>query len=57
MGESLLKYPFWEFGFFPVRSLGTIFIHIITAGLLAYFIKKNKPILGLVIAIAIHNRI
>jgi len=32
-----------------------IILHIITAGIICYFVKKNKPVLGLVIAIAIHT--
>jgi len=55
VGETILKYPFSEFGAVPIRRSGAILLHIITAGILCYFIKKNKPILGLLIAIVIHT--
>jgi len=55
VGETILKYPFSEFGAVPIRRSGAILLHIITAGILCYFIKKNKPILGLLITIVIHT--
>jgi RsiW-degrading membrane proteinase PrsW (M82 family) len=55
VGETILQYPFWEFGTVPERRIGAIFLHIITAGIICYFIKKNKPVLGLAIAIVIHT--
>jgi len=36
-------------------SYGAVLLHIITAGIICYFVKKNKPVLGLAIAIAIHT--
>ena len=55
VGETILKYPFWDFGTVPERRFGAILLHIITAGIICYFIKKNKPVLGLLIAIVIHT--
>ena len=55
IGETVLKYPFWELGAVPVNRSGAIILHIITAGIICYFVKKNRPVLGLVIAIAIHT--
>jgi len=37
------------------RRIPAIFLHVITAGILSYAIKKNKPILGLLIAIILHT--
>ena len=54
-GETVLKYPFWELGAVPVSRSGAIMLHIITAGIICYFVKKNKPVLGLVIAIVVHT--
>jgi RsiW-degrading membrane proteinase PrsW (M82 family) len=54
-GEFILKYPFWELETVFINRTNAIILHIITAGLLAYFIKKNRPVLGLAIAIAIHT--
>jgi RsiW-degrading membrane proteinase PrsW (M82 family) len=54
-GESVLKYPFWEFEAVPINKSGAIILHIITAGIICYFIKKNRPVLGLAIAIAVHT--
>ena len=55
IGETILKYPLWDYGFVPVNRSGAIVLHIITAGIIAYFVKKNKPLLGLIIAIIIHT--
>jgi len=55
IGETILKYPFAEFGTVPIRRSGAILLHIITAGIICYSIKKNKPVLGLLIAIIIHT--
>ena len=55
IGETVLKYPFWELGAVPVNRSGAIILHIITAGIICYFVKKNKPVLGLTIAIIIHT--
>lgn len=55
IGETILKYPFIEFGVIPISRSGAILLHIITAGIICYFIKKNKPVLGLLIAIIIHT--
>jgi len=54
-GESFLKWPIGEFGFVPERRAGTILLHTITAGIIAYFVKKNKSLLGLLIAIILHT--
>ena len=54
-GETVLKYPFWELGAVPANRSGAIILHIITAGIICYFVKKNRPVLGLAIAIAIHT--
>jgi len=51
LSESTLAKPFWKF---PGREFA-IFLHIITAGVIYYFIKKNKPVLGLGIAILFHR--
>lgn len=55
IGETLLKYPLSEFGAVLASRSGAILLHIITAGIICYFIKKNKPLLGLLIAIIIHT--
>ena len=51
IGESVLKYP----SDILLSKTGAIMLHIITAGIICYFVKKNKPVLGLVIAIVIHT--
>lgn len=51
LSESTLAKPFWSF---PGRHYA-ILLHILTAGIICYFIKKNKPILGLAIAIILHT--
>jgi len=55
MGETVLVYPTAGFGWVPGTRTPAIFLHIITAGILAYTIKKNKPALGLLIAITLHT--
>ena len=55
IGEAILIRPFWEFGIVPERRIPAILLHIVTAGIICYFVKKNKPVLGLVIAIVIHT--
>ena len=55
IGETILKYPFWKFEAIPINKSSAVILHIITAGIICYFIKKNKPVLGLAIAIAIHT--
>lgn len=55
IGETFLRYPFPEFGPALERRWEAILLHTITAGIICYFIKKNKPVLGLVIAIALHT--
>jgi len=54
-GETVLKYPFWESEAVPASRSGAVILHIITAGIICYFVKKNRPVLGLAIAIAIHT--
>jgi len=49
IGESILVYPFNE------RRIPPILLHIITAGIIGDAIKKKRPILGLLIAIALHT--
>ncbi|MHA1707317.1 MAG: hypothetical protein ACTSUX_14670, partial [Promethearchaeota archaeon] len=51
LSESTLVKPFWSF---PGREFA-ILLHIITAGIICYFIKKKKPISGLLISIIIHT--
>lgn len=55
IGETVLRYPFSEFGPAIERRWEAILLHIITAGIICYFIKKNKPVMGLVVAIALHT--
>ena len=55
IGEAALIHPFWESQITLGQKLPAIFLHIITAGIICYFVKKNKPILGLVITIIIHT--
>ena len=55
IGETILKYPFWESIAAPAGRSGAVMLHIITAGIICYFVKKNRPVLGLAIAIAIHT--
>ncbi len=55
IGETILRHPFWEYGIMPINRTPAIILHIITAGIIAYFVKKNKPIQGLVLAIVIHT--
>lgn len=55
IGETMLRYPFSEFGPAPERRWEAVLLHVITAGILCYFVKKNKPVLGLAMAIAIHT--
>ena len=42
---------------FNGRTIGymSILLHILTAGIICYFIKKNKPILGLLLGIGLHT--
>jgi len=55
IGETILVYPTAGFGWVPGTRTPAIILHIITATILAYAIKKNKPILGLSIAITLHT--
>jgi len=55
LGEAILTRPLWEFGIVPGRRIPAILLHIITAGILSYAIKKNKPVLGLLMAIILHT--
>ena len=50
VGEVLLNHPMSEWW----RGSGCILLHTLTSGIIAYFIIKKKPVLGLVIAILIH---
>jgi len=51
LSESTFAKPFWSF---PGREFA-ILLHIATATTLAYFIKKKKPVLGLLVAITLHT--
>lgn len=51
LSESTLAKPFWSY---PGREFA-ILLHITTAGIICYSVKKNKPVLGLIIAILIHT--
>jgi len=54
IGETFFKHPFSKFGtVIPSRS-GAILLHTFTGGIIAYFVAKNKALLGLTIAIIIH---
>lgn len=55
VGETILKLPFWELGVIPSFGIPAILLHTITAGIICYFVKKNKPVLGLLIAVIIHT--
>ena len=55
IGETVLRYPFSEFGPAMERRWEAILLHVITAGIICYFIKKNKPVVGLMIAVALHT--
>ena len=48
--ENLFNYI--NYGNLLYAPLG---LHIITAGIISYFIKKNKPLLGLLIAVIVHT--
>lgn len=52
IAESVIK---WDAGFQPTMRLGAIGLHVITAGVIAYFAKNNRPLLGLVMATIIHS--
>lgn len=53
--EAILRYPFWESKAIFQGRIITVSLHIITAGIIAYFIRENKPILGLLVAVFIHT--
>ena len=55
IGETALVYPSAGFGWVPGTRTPAILLHIITAGILSYAIKKNKPLSGLLIAITLHT--
>jgi len=55
LGEAVLVRPLREFGIVSERRIPAILLHIITAGILSYAIKKNKPVLGLLMAIILHT--
>jgi len=52
--EAILSHPFTQLGIFE-RRIPAIILHITTATILAYTIKKNKPFIGLPIAITLHT--
>ena len=54
-GEAILVKPFWQSELIFRGRLFATSLHIITAGIICYFIKKNKPVLGLLIAILVHT--
>jgi len=55
IGEAFLKYPFFEIITNFTNKSGAIVLHIITASIICYFIKKNKPISGFLIAVILHT--
>ena len=55
IGEMMLKYPFWESGVIFSFKFPAVLLHIITTGIICYFVKKIKPILGLLTAIIFHT--
>jgi len=55
LGETFLRYSISTFGLVPIMRSGAIVLHILTAGIICYFIKKKKPLLGLLIAIILHT--
>ena len=55
LGEVILTRPLWEFGIVSERRIPAILLHITTASILSYAIKKNKPTLGLLTAITLHT--
>ena len=55
LAEGWFKFPPWELGFLYESHIGAVMLHIITAGLIAYFIRAKRPVLGLVIAIVLHT--
>jgi len=54
-GEAILVKPFWQSELIFRGRLFATSLHIITAGIICYFVKKNKPVLGLLIAILVHT--
>ena len=55
VGETILKHPFFISGVAPKIEAGAILLHSVTAGIICYFVKKNRPVLGFLIAIIIHT--
>ncbi len=53
--ENFMHYLAKDVELNSISSSMVIGLHIITAGVICYFIKKNKPISGLLIAITIHT--
>ena len=53
--EAILVKPFWQSELIFRGRLFATSLHIITAGIICYFVKKNKPVLGLLIAILVHT--
>ncbi len=53
--ENLMHFVARDTQLNPINSGIVIVLHIITAGIICYFVKKNKPILGLLIAIILHT--
>jgi len=54
-GEAILVQPFWQSKAILQGRVFATSLHIITAGIICYFIKKNKSLLGLLIAIILHT--
>jgi len=54
VGETLLKYPISDFGPALFSRSGAIVLHILTAGIICYSIKKKKPLIGFLVAIILH---
>ena len=52
IGEIFFKYPL---DIYILNGTGAVILHTFTAGIICYFVKKNKPVLGLLIAIVFHT--
>ena len=55
IGETCLKYPFWNVEVGIYYRSGAIVLHIFTAFIISYFVYKKKPIIGLLIAMILHT--
>jgi len=53
--EIFTHYLAKDVGLNAVNTTAVLTLQILTAGILCYFIKKKRPILGLLITVAIHT--